>query len=63
LLSLLLPIQPLWKSYEPATKALTDYAVSFRYPGDNANLAEAKLALKQCRSLRLEVRQSLGLKK
>jgi HEPN domain-containing protein len=63
LLHLLLPIEPLWKSYEPTVKALTDYAVSFRYPGDNATLGEAKAALKHCRSLRLEARRSLGLKK
>jgi Uncharacterized conserved protein related to C-terminal domain of eukaryotic chaperone, SACSIN len=62
LLHLLLPVEPLWKSYEPAVKGLTEYAVSFRYPGDNATLAETKLALKHCLSLREEVRRSLGLK-
>jgi HEPN domain-containing protein len=62
LLLLLLAVEPLWTSYEPAVKALTEYAVSFRYPGDNATQAEAKAALKYCRSLRVEVRQSLGLK-
>jgi hypothetical protein len=61
-LHLLLPIEPLWNSYEPAVKSLTEYAVSFRYPGDNATLAEAKIALKHCRSLRAETRHSLGLK-
>jgi HEPN domain-containing protein len=63
LLQLLLPAEPMWKAYEPAVKALTEYAVSFRYPGEDATLAEAKLALKHCRSLRVEVRQSLGLKR
>lgn len=62
LLHLLLPIEPLWISYEPALKKLTNYAVSFRYPGDNATPSEAKTALKHCRSLRAEVRHSLGLK-
>lgn len=62
LLHLLLPIEPLWKPYEPAVKGLTDYAVNFRYPGDSATLTEAKLALKNCRSIRAEVRRSLGLK-
>jgi HEPN domain-containing protein len=62
LLQLLLPTEPLWKSYEPAAKSLTEYAVNFRYPGDNATLTEAKIALKHCRSLRTEVRRSLGLK-
>jgi HEPN domain-containing protein len=62
LLHLLLPVEPLWKAYEAAAKGLTEYAVSFRYPGDNATLAEARLALKHCRSLRAEVRRGLGLK-
>ena len=62
LLQLLLPVEPLWKSYEPAAKSLTDYAVNFRYPGNSATLAEAKTALKHCRSLRTEARRSLGLK-
>jgi HEPN domain-containing protein len=62
LLSLLLPVEPLWKSFDAAAKNLTGYAVSFRYPGDSATSAEAATALKQCRSLRLEIRQSLGLK-
>lgn len=63
LLKLLQPIEPLWMSYEVAAKKLTNYAVNFRYPGENATLAEAKLALKNCKSLRAEVRRSLGLKK
>lgn len=62
LLPLLLPVEPLWKSYEPVLKKLTIYAVSFRYPGDDATESEAKAALKFCRSLRAEARRSLGLK-
>ena len=62
LLDSLITIEPLWKSYEAAVKELTEYAVSFRYPGENATLAEAKVALKYCRSLRAEARRSLGLK-
>jgi HEPN domain-containing protein len=62
LLNLLLPVEPLWKSYESAVKELTEYAVSFRYPGENATLAEAKRSLKHCRSLRAEMRRSLRLK-
>jgi HEPN domain-containing protein len=62
LLNLLLPVEPLWKSYESAVKELTEYAVSFRYPGEPATLAEAKRALKHCRSLRAEMRRSLRLK-
>ncbi|HZL13592.1 MAG TPA: HEPN domain-containing protein [Verrucomicrobiae bacterium] len=63
LLQLLLAVEPLWKSYDSAVEKLTQYAVNFRYPGEDATLAEAKRALKHCRSLRAEVRRSLGLKK
>jgi HEPN domain-containing protein len=62
LLQLLLPVEPLWQSFEPALKTLTEYAVSFRYPGDNATQTEAKSALRNCRSLRAEVRRSLRLR-
>ena len=61
LLKLVLALEPLWASFLPAAQALTDYAVDFRYPGDTATLAEAKLALKACRAIRREVRLSLGL--
>lgn len=63
LLQLLQPIEPLWKSYEVAAKKLTEYAVNFRYPGDDATSAEAKLAFLYCKSLRMEARRSLGFKK
>jgi HEPN domain-containing protein len=63
LLELLQPVEPLWASYEAAAKKLTEYAVNLRYPGEDATLAEATLALKNCKSLRAEVRRSLGLKK
>jgi HEPN domain-containing protein len=61
LLRLALPLEPLWAAFLPAVKMLTDYAVDFRYPGDNATAGEAKIALKNCRAIRREVRSSLGL--
>jgi HEPN domain-containing protein len=61
LLKLLLPLEPLWSAFLPQAHLLADYAVDFRYPGDTATLAEARLALKSCRSIRREVRSSLGL--
>jgi hypothetical protein len=54
-------VEPLWSDYETRAETLTDYAVSFRYPGESATLAEAKRALKDCQALRAEVRRSLGL--
>jgi hypothetical protein len=61
LLKLLLPLESLWSVFLPQSHLLADYAVDFRYPGDTATLAEARLALKDCKSIRREVRSSLGL--
>jgi HEPN domain-containing protein len=62
LLNLCIQIEPLWTTFAEATEALTDYAVSIRYPGESATLSEAKTALRHCRSLRIELRRSLGFK-
>ena len=61
LLQLLLPVEPLWASFAPALRRLNDYAVKFRYPGHVTTRADARQALKACRSLRSDVRFSLGL--
>ena len=61
LLQLLLPTEPLWASFAPMLRRLNDYSVRFRYPGHTATKADARQALKACRSVRTEVRLSLGL--
>jgi len=61
LLNQLLPSEPLWSAFRPATQNLTDFAVSFCYPGDNATKSETQQALKDCKVIRREVRLSLGL--
>jgi HEPN domain-containing protein len=61
LLQLLLPVEPLWASSAPVLRGLNDYAVRFRYPGHFATRMDARRALKACRSIRAEVRLSLGL--
>ncbi len=61
LLQLLLPVEPLWASFAPSLRRLNDYAVKFRYPGHCATRSNARQALKICRSLRTDVRISLGL--
>ena len=61
LLQLVLPVEPLWASFAPALRRLNDYAVKFRYPGHVATRAEAKEALRVCRSIRTDVRLSIGL--
>jgi len=61
LLQLLLPLEPMWASFAPALRGLNDYAVRFRYPGHLASRADARQALRICRSFRDDVRLSLGL--
>ncbi len=63
LLGLLLPVEPLWASFNPALLLLNNYAVKFRYPGHVVTRADAQAALKACRSIRAEVRVKLGLPK
>lgn len=63
LLQRLLPVEPLWAAYASSLRGLNDYAVKFRYPGHAATRADARAALKACRSIRAEVRASLGLPK
>jgi HEPN domain-containing protein len=61
LLQLLLPVEPLWASFAPALRRLNDYAVKFRYPGHVATRTDAREALRVCRSIRTDVRLSIGL--
>ena len=61
LLQLLLAVEPLWASFAPTLRRLNDYAVKFRYPGHLATRQDAKHAVMACRSVRAEVRSSLGL--
>lgn len=63
LLGLLLSKEPLWASFTPSLLLLNNYAVKFRYPGHVATRTDAQAALKACRSIRAEVRVSLGLSK
>jgi len=61
LLSANLPHEPLWSALMSGAKFLAQFAVAFRYPGNDATKAQAKRAFECVRSVRLEVRHSLGL--
>ena len=61
LLNILLQAEPLWAALRPALQNLTDFAVDFRYPGNEANEQDAKTAVRDCKSVRKEVRLALGL--
>jgi len=62
LLEQALRVEPLWKTYRADLAALTDYAVSFRYPGESADKESARNALKNCKAFRQEARKALGLR-
>jgi HEPN domain-containing protein len=61
LLNALLPVEPLWASLRPALQDLTDFAVDFRYPGNQATKQDAQTALRDCKKVRTEARVALGL--
>lgn len=61
LLSLLLPVEPLWAALLPALLRLNDYAVEFRYPGHKATAHDVKAARRDADAMRKEVRLSLGV--
>jgi HEPN domain-containing protein len=60
LLVILLTIEPLWIAYETELRALTDYAVEFRYPGEIADKETARKAFEIRKQIRNLVRNSLG---
>jgi HEPN domain-containing protein len=61
LLTLLLPVEPLWTALRPALAALSHYAVEFRYPGNEATARDMKNAIKDAKAVRREARLALGL--
>lgn len=63
LLNHILPSQPLWASFNSSLGILTSYGVNARYPGFLVTRADVRIALKICRSIRAEIRLSLGLPK
>ena len=61
LLDLILPIEAAWGNLRPNLQTLNAFAVSYRYPGDFADEAEAREAMEKCRDVRRIIRQSFGL--
>ena len=61
LLSLALSIQPTWTSMTADLNTLSAFAVEYRYPGDSADLSEAREAFQKCEDVRLIIRQTLHL--
>lgn len=61
LLLLVTSVEPLWAALQTHLKRLTDYSVSFRYPGSEATGREAKTALADCKAMRKEARSAFRL--
>ncbi|HEY0349397.1 MAG TPA: HEPN domain-containing protein [Pyrinomonadaceae bacterium] len=57
LLALTLSVEPSWSSLTSDLNVLSSFAVEYRYPGDSADLIEARRAFK---SVRMSVRSSVG---
>ena len=61
LLVKVLPFEPLWGAHRESFIYLSEYAVSFRYPGESAEKEDALAARKYCRSFRRVVRLAMSL--
>jgi HEPN domain-containing protein len=63
LLDQVLGIQPDWDIFREDLAYLSDFAVSFRYPGESADKDSALDAVRRCRFFRKIARSALGFSK
>ena len=56
----LLDRYPLWADYREAMERVTSYAVEFRYPGERATHAMAKIATQQAIAILKQLRADLN---
>jgi HEPN domain-containing protein len=61
LLEQILEEEPGWEEFREDLAYLSDFAVTFRYPGESADRDSALDAQTRCRAFRGAVRRSLGL--
>ena len=61
LLNLALSMEPTWTSMTADLNTLSAFAVEYRYPGDSANLIEAKEAFQKSEGVRKIIRGALHL--
>ena len=61
LLDEVLGYEPAWEEFREDLAYLSDFAVSFRYPGESADSDAALETRRRCRAFRVAARQSLGL--
>jgi HEPN domain-containing protein len=62
LLEQALALEPEWESFREDLAFLSDYAVSYRYPGEWAQERSAEDARARCRDFRKAARMALGLR-
>jgi len=62
LLEQVLEVESGWESFREDLAYLSDFAVTFRYPGESADAESALDAQRRCRGFRNAARNALGLK-
>jgi HEPN domain-containing protein len=62
LLGLAIPIDKTLRGLRRGLKFLTDFAVDYRYPGENATSRQSKAALRWAERVRKEIRRRLKLR-
>jgi HEPN domain-containing protein len=62
LLEKVVAAEPAWESFRTDLAFLTDFGVSYRYPGESAERDAALDARRRCRLFRLAARRSLPLR-
>jgi len=63
LLEYVLDVEPAWETFREDLAYLSDFAVSFRYPGESADRESALDAQRRCRLFRDAALDALGLEK
>jgi HEPN domain-containing protein len=61
LLDQVVDMEPTWELYRVDLAYLSEFAVTYRYPGDSADRESALDARKRCRAFRDVARMALGL--
>ena len=61
LLDVVLDHEPAWEEFREDLAYLSDFAVSFRCPGESADNDSVLEAQRRCRAFRIAARRSLGL--
>jgi HEPN domain-containing protein len=62
LLETVVVLEPLWEAFREDLAFLSDFAVTYRYPGESAGKITALNALKRCKRFREAVRPAFGLR-